>query len=246
MLPHFDVEVVVGAINPEHLRVIWVDEVSEDGIGDNRLYIDLTGTDWSDIAPIIQVEEALIKVAAERAANADDFDRIIAEALAAQYPGDDIDEGPLSDFALLDAGVISAAAALSAAGCVSTTSCRGHNGTGEPHPLIRFAADDLRLGYVREAAVLAGCGLLLDGGGMLQLFATNVLAFVAFAKALLEKREYLEAITSTVACTRPGDDYLYDYDDDVRRRDLAKILERVDAERIVECDGQLSLFECGP
>src|SRR2546429_1881901 len=117
MLPHFDVEVVVEAINPEHLRVIWVDEVSNDGIGDNRLYIDLTGTDWSDIAPIIQIEEALIKVAAERAANADDFDRVIEEALAAQYPGDDIDEGPLSDFALLDAGVISAAAALSAAGC---------------------------------------------------------------------------------------------------------------------------------
>src|SRR5262249_31744164 len=116
MLPHFDVEVVVEAINPEHLRVIWTDEVSDDGIGDNRLYIDLTGTRWPDVAPIIQAEEALIKVAAERAADTDDFDRIVEEMLEAQYPGDDIGEGPLSDFVQLDAGVISAAAALSAAG----------------------------------------------------------------------------------------------------------------------------------
>lgn len=32
VLPHFDVEVSVDEINPDLLRVIWFDEVADDGI----------------------------------------------------------------------------------------------------------------------------------------------------------------------------------------------------------------------
>ena len=44
---------------------------------------------------------------------------------------------------------MSAVAALSAAGCVTTTSCRGHRRHGEPSPLVRFATDEQRLPVVQ-------------------------------------------------------------------------------------------------
>ena len=219
MLPHFDVDVEVAAINPDLLRVIWLDDVSADGIGDNRMYEDLSGTEWSEVQAVIDEEAPLVRSAAQRATDADEFDQILNRTLAELYPDDNSDEGPLARFIALDAGVMSAVAALSAAGCVSTTSCRGHRRRGEPCPLVRFAADELRLTPILDAASRAGCGLLLDEDGMLQLYAVDTLAFVAFARELLLRRDALDAIETRVARQRPHK-YVGDFVTDVRRRDL--------------------------
>ena len=149
MLPEFDVEPEVAQVDPGLLRVVWLDEVLADGVGDNLMYEDISGTAWPEVEAVILEEDELIRAAADRATDGDDFDRLVNYELEQRYPGDDFDDGPLSEFAGLDVGVMSAVAALSAAGCVTTTSCRGHRRHGEPSPLVRFATDEQRLPVVQ-------------------------------------------------------------------------------------------------
>jgi hypothetical protein len=217
--PKFDVEPEVAQVDPGSLRIVWLDEVLADGVGDNLMYEDISGTAWPEVEAVILEEDKLIRAAADRATEGDDFDRLVSYELEQRYPGDDFDEGPLSEFAGLDVGVMSAVAALSAAGCVTTTSCRGHHRHGEPNPLVRFATDEQRLPVVQAAASNARCGLLLDEDGMLQLYAANVLALVEFARQMLQRRQALDAIETPVPCERPPDAVI-DFLSDIRRRDL--------------------------
>jgi hypothetical protein len=240
MLPRFDVDVRVGDINAGLLRVVWTDEVTYDGIGDNRAYADVTGADWSNVGQVIEAEAALLQTAAATALDATDFDRTVDRFMDDHYPGEDIDEGPLSEFAMLDVGVMAAVAALSAAGAVSTTSCRGHSDHGEPNPLVRFTADEHRLPLIRDACARSGSGLLLDHLGMLQLYAADALTLVEFARGMVELRDRFDTINSDVACDRPSDDLLDNYGADLRRRDLYVIWEQTPADQRVECTGQLS------
>ncbi len=129
MLPRFEVQATVDEIDPGKLRVIWTDEADE-GIGDNRLYTDLTGVEWTEIEEVIAAEEAMIKSVESAATDAVEFERVIGEMMDKQYSGENFDEGPLSAFAMLDAGIMAAVAAPAAAGCVPTTSCRGHQEWG--------------------------------------------------------------------------------------------------------------------
>jgi hypothetical protein len=200
--PKFDVEPEVAQVDPGSLRIVWLDEVLADGVGDNLMYEDISGTAWPEVEAVILEEDELIRGAADRATDADDFD-----------------EGPLSEFAGLDVGVMSAVAALSTAGCVTTTSCRGHHRHGEPSPLVRFATEEQRLPVVQAAASNARCGLLLDKDGMLQLCAANVLALVEFARQMLQRRQAFDVIETPVPCERPPDAVI-DFLSDIRRRDL--------------------------
>lgn len=240
-VPQFDVDVHVDDIDPDLLRLIFDDEVEDEGIGDNRLYFDVTGTTWLEVESIIEAEEALVMSVAENATDVDDFDRLIEQAMDTLYPGEDIDEGPLSDLSMLDLGVISAVAALAAAGCVSTTSRRGHRQTGEANPFVRFATDDLRLPHLREAAMAAKCGLLVDSVGMVQPYPVDVRAFIEFARQLLLRRGALFAIETPVSCARLDDEVLDQLDDPPRRRDLHRALQISGVDQV--CDGQLPLFE---
>src|ERR1017187_3289927 len=242
MVPHFDLEIKLVPIDPELLRVIWVDEVSSDGVGDNRLYEDFSGTDWRDVQDVIEAESALLQEASHRSADIDEFDLAIDEILEERYPDDDTADGPLSDFLSLDLGVMSAVAALSASGSFSTTSCRGHRTDGEAAPLVRFTTDETRLAAILAAASNSRCGLLLDGDGMLQLYATNILSFVAFARELVKDRSIFDANETVVACDRPPR-YIEDFTTAVRRRDYLAALNELDSARDYPGDGQLSLFE---
>lgn len=219
VLPQFDVEPEVAQVDPGSLRVVWLDEVLADGIGDNLAYQDISGTAWPEVEAVITEEDALIRAAADRAIDGDDFDRLVNYELRQRYPGDDFDEEPLSEFADLDVGVMSAVAALSASGCVTTTSCRSHRRHGEPSPLVRFATDEQRLPIVQAAASSAHCGRLLDEDGMLQLYAGNVLALVEFAREMLQRRQAFDAIEAPVPCERLPDAVI-DFLTDIRRRDL--------------------------
>ncbi len=241
MLPHFEVDAKVDHVSAGNLRVVWIDEVAGEGIGDNRMYADMTGVGWSDVEEVIGAEAKLVSDAASRAGGIADFDRIADQLLDEQYPGEDLDEGPLSEFALLDVGVMAAVASLSAAGCVTTTSCRGHAQRGEANPLVRFSADGHRLPLIRAACTRSGCGLLLDHAGMLQLYAADVLALIDFAKQVLDLRDSFDQIEPEVACKRPGDNLLQNYDHDVRWHDLDAMRAQLAADQPVQCTGQLSL-----
>jgi hypothetical protein len=228
MIPKFDVEIQIAQIDPELLRVIWIDEVSSDGVGDNRLYEDFSGTEWEIVRSVIEVENALLREASRRSANIDEFDRAIRDILREKYPDDDTPGDALSDFLSLDLGVISAVAALSASGSISTTSCRGHRVDGEAAPLVRFTTDEARLGYILAASSSSGCGLLLDNDGMLQLYARDVLSFVAFARELVMARSELDANDSVVARARPQR-YVGDFTSTVRRKDYLAALDESDS-----------------
>jgi len=220
MLPHFAVDIEIAEIDAGRLRVVWIDEVMADGVGDNLMYEDISGTTWQEVNAVIAEEAALIDSASLRAVDEDDFDRIVDVELRQRYPGDDFDEGPLSPFTGLDAGVMSAVAALSASGCITTTSCRGHRAHSEPNPLVRFAADEERLLLVQAAATSAGCGLLLDEDGMLQLYATSILAFIDFARETMRHSDAFDAVSTSVARQRPPG-LAHDFLGTIRRRDLS-------------------------
>jgi hypothetical protein len=243
VVPEFGIRCEVGTINPDLLRVVWQDEVDGDGIGDNRCYFGLTGTGWPDVASLAEAEEALVQRVAEHACDARDFENLLNQAVDDEYPGEDLDEGPLAEFIMLDVGVISAVAALWAGGCVSTFSCRGHDTDRDSCPHIRFTTDEQRLPFVRQAALSAGCGLALDNTGMLELYANDVLALIRFARALSALQTALKGIGTVVPSERPADNYLDGYDSVVRRCDLADIRNKQEAEQPWHCDGQLSLFD---
>lgn len=220
MVPHFEVDIEVAEIDAGCLRTVWLDEVMADGVGDNLMYEDISGTSWQEVNAVIAEETDLIGSASLRAVDGDDFDRIADADLRELCVADDFDEGPLAAFADLDVGVMSAVAALSASGCITTTSCRGHRARGEPSPLVRFAADEERLPLVRAAAVSAGCGLLLDDDGMLQLYAADVLAFIDFAREAMRRSEAFDAVSTSVARQRPPGQ-AQDFFGNTRRRDFS-------------------------
>jgi len=230
MVPEFDLEIEVAPIDPDLLRVIWIDEVSSDGVGDNQLYEDFSGVGWKEVQDVIDEESVLLQEASERSANIDEFDQAIDEILGERYPDDDATDGALSDFLDLDLGVMSAVAALSASGSISTTSCRGHRANGEAAPLVRFATDGARLAHILAAASGSGCGLLLDDDGMLQLYAKNILSFVAFARELVKARSTFDATGTVVTCRRPRR-YVQDFTTAVRRKDYLAALNESDSAR---------------
>lgn len=195
MLPTFPGSVRVEMIDADELCVVWLEETAE-GVGDNREYEEIAEVTWDEVAAAIPAERELLAIASE-ATDGEDFDRRADDAIDERYSGDrytpdgtEVDEGPLTRFQDLDLGVMSAVAALVAAGALTTTSCRGHQANrGEPRPLIRFVCDEVRLPWISSAAAEAGCGLLLDPHGMLQLYASDVGAFVSFASRLLARRD---------------------------------------------------------
>jgi hypothetical protein len=195
VLPTFPDPVRVELIDADDLCVVWLEEAVE-GVGDNLLYEEIAEVSWDEVADAVRAERELLAIASEATA-AEDFDQMADAAVDQRYSGDrytpdgtEIDEGPLTRFQDLDLGVMSAVAALVAAGALTTTSCRGHHSNrGERRPLIRFVCDDVRLPLISASAAAAGCGLLLDPFGMLQLYASDVGAFVRFASRLLARRD---------------------------------------------------------
>ena len=94
----------------------------------------------------------------------------------------------------IDLGVASAVLALNAAGCVTTTSCRGGPGHQVAHPLIRVWADRLRGEILTNAARAAGCGLRVDEEGHATIEAPSVTETIGLGAALLERRLLFEAL----------------------------------------------------
>jgi hypothetical protein len=81
VLPKFDVEPEVAQVDPGSLRVVWLDEVLADGVGDNLMYEDISGTAWAEVEAVILEEDELIRAAADRATDSDDFHRLVSYEL---------------------------------------------------------------------------------------------------------------------------------------------------------------------
>ncbi|WP_433612568.1 hypothetical protein ACQP2P_01695 [Dactylosporangium sp. CA-139114] len=223
-------------------------------MGDNLLYQEIAEVSWEEVAEAISAEQELLAVAS-LATGDEDFDQRADAAVRDRYTGErytydgtEIDEGPLTRFQDLDLGVMSAVAALVASGCLTTTSCRGHHSNrGERRPLVRFICDDKRLPLISAAAAEAGCGLHLDTWGMLQLYASEVNAFVRFASRLLARRETFASFSmeNLFESRDVYGEYLEDWEADhdleyFSRRELLLMRQRIASLNPIE--GQDRLF----
>jgi hypothetical protein len=144
---------------------------------------------WEDAVEALEVERDLVRDADSRASTAREFDSLL---------DGDLDDWQRIALRGLDAGVATAVLALNAAGCVTTTSCRGHAGRyasddGHDFPRVRFMADPARARLVRDAAEGTGCGFGVEPP-IAEVFASSLAEFMAFAKTMLSTRAAFEAL----------------------------------------------------
>lgn len=190
MIPRADVDLWVD--DPELTSGLPApDEVESAGFTDGNFQYEgyFAQTSWDEAAEALEVERELIQVADSRAATPREFDTLI--------------DGELEDWqqialAGLDAGVATAVLALNAAGCVTTTSCRGHQGRyasddGHDFPRVRFMADRARARLVRDAAVKSNCGFGVEPP-IVEVFARSLTEMMAFAAQMLAVRSAFDAL----------------------------------------------------
>jgi len=149
----------------------------QDGEGVNRLFCDLSGMPWAIVERLIEYEEPKVSAVDSREAGTDDV-----------FERRDVDP-----WFGLDLGVASAVGALSAANCFPVWSCNGEPKHTESLPTILFRARVTRVPDLLEVAEEAGCGLI-NNFEHLELYATHVRHFIAFARALLARRSRLRPV----------------------------------------------------
>jgi hypothetical protein len=149
----------------------------------NREYMDFRGISWEEAQEAFDYETSIL----ERFASTEetkDIDELI----------DDDEDDDFPPLAGLDVGVASAVMTLSAARCITITSCNGGaNGHVQDYPVIVFRCQTAYVPLLVEIAEIAGCGLENSEAGAIALFAGDVHKIVHFAKELLQRRSSFEA-----------------------------------------------------
>ena len=150
----------------------WPDDTDLDDYGSssNRLYRDMRAFSWDDAANALDLEETLL--------SAHGWDLGAAqEGLA--------DEDLFWTLWDLDIGVASTVLALSAAGCVPTSSCSGGSGHTQPCPVVKFFSPPSHVPDLLAVASEAGCGLVDDADGSLLVYSASVADLLRFARSLI-------------------------------------------------------------
>lgn len=167
------------------------DEVESAGFTDGNFQYEeyYAQASWDEAVEALEVERELIGAADARASAPSEFDALIDGEL------EDWQQIALSG---LDAGVATAVLALNAAGCVTTTSCRGHPGRyisddGHDFPRVRFMADPPRARLVRDAAADSGCGFGVEPP-IVEVFARSLTEMMAFAERMLAARTAFDTL----------------------------------------------------
>lgn len=149
----------------------------------NRLYdSDFHDATWEDAIDALEVERDLVIVAHTQSTTWSDFEDAVDS---------DEDFDPFVTCGL-DIGVAGLVLALCAAGCATTTSCRGHVHGPFDYPLVRFFADIGRARIVRDCAIEAGCGFA--SGGPMEVWGPSVLHAIRLAHLLVYCRPAFERL----------------------------------------------------
>lgn len=166
------------------------DEAEGDTFDGNRLYDpSLLGIDWIDVADGLALEADLVERADREATDVDQFEAILEE---------DPDEDTLMIFGSLDLGVAGAVLALSAAGCVTASSCRGFGGHAYELPEVTFWADVERAWLVRNVAADVGCSFGVDDEGRASVWGPSVRELMALGAELYERRASFDALPERI------------------------------------------------
>lgn len=183
---HFDIE-IVRAVDCTRLGWPALDQRQEGGrLGGNHEYVDLRHISWAEAVDIADEERGII----DRIERADDPD---AEWTVIE---EELEEDP-GLMVLIDLGIASTVAALSAAGCITVSSCNG-GAYGDHHheryPLVAFYARRQHVPLLLGAAERAGVGIENDPDGAVVVYADAIDRMPMFAAALIEDRAGFEAL----------------------------------------------------
>jgi hypothetical protein len=167
-----------------------LDDLFSDTFDGNRLYDPgILDADWDDVRDAIEIEKDLISAADAGSTTADEFDAILDE---------DLEDWQAMALRGLDVGVAAAVLALSAAGCATSSSCRGHHAQ-HPSPFVVpevvFWTNPERAGVIREVAAKVGCAFGVGDEGRASVWAPSVVEMAEFAGALLAERATLDALS---------------------------------------------------
>lgn len=154
-----------------------------------RDYEPMIDIGWAEARECVKAETRWLQ-RASAAQDAGTFDKILA-AVPDEEARDDVDWL----FRGNDVGVAGLVFVLSAAGYATCYSCRGHVGLeGTRVPQVRLGTEPERLrllvGHVRQA----GCGLAVDGDGLVTIYARSVTEPHALARHMLDDRLVFEAL----------------------------------------------------
>lgn len=151
----------------------------------NRQYMPL-GADppsWEEAASLLGEErEAVAEISAE-ARDDQEFEDLAGDRGEAL-----VWEGEF--FNGLDLGMEALCAALAAAGCLTSASCRGHPGAHAwaSFPMVILGADPRRAAILEAAAAESGCGIASDSEGLLEVWAPSLAETFAMAECVIARR----------------------------------------------------------
>jgi hypothetical protein len=136
---------------------------------------------WQEAAEALEIEQ----------------DRLARASFASEREEfEDLLDGELEDWEAmatggLDVGIAAAVLALNAAGCLTSSSCRGHywQEGDAVRPWISVYSDPARRALIAQCAAQTGCGFAIDELGAALIFAPSIAEMIAFATALADRRE---------------------------------------------------------
>jgi hypothetical protein len=175
------IEQVLDAASLAKLSDAAADEADESGdLAGNRMYQDLRGYGWPDVARALAVERRLIAILQEAEDLEAEAMRIDDERLDCFEPSDGL-WGP-------DVGVTSARIALSALGAIPVASCNagGFGGTHQgAYPYVAFFMGEADPEAIISTARAAGVGVRSDIDGVVPIFGAGDLSILRFAETAL-------------------------------------------------------------
>jgi hypothetical protein len=151
----------------------------------NREYVsDLAAeATWELAAECLRFECEAVAEIAQEATDQDSFDEAAFE-----------DDAFVTLFGL-ELGVEAACVALSAAGCMTASSCRGHSSGWSRFPVIVFVADRRRAALVEAVAREVGCGLQSDlSERTLELWAPSITEIQRLASRVIARRAEFDGL----------------------------------------------------
>lgn len=175
---------IVRVVDPTKLT--WPRSPEAAAAASNREFIDLSDLTWSEAEEALEQEEGLIRRIADAAALPLSELDIDAELDEGEYIG--WLEEP---WGCLDLGIAGVVASLSAAGCLTVSSCNGSRGHRESHPLVAFHCKRALLPILLECAERAECGMVNSSDGTAVVYATNVYSLLTFAREIIARRTSL-------------------------------------------------------
>jgi hypothetical protein len=176
------IEQVLDVASLARLSDAAADEADESGdLAGNRMYQDLRGYGWPDVARALVVEHRMIA----RLQEAEDLE---AEAMRIDDERLDCFE-PSDGLWGLDVGVASVTIALSAFGAIPVASCNaaGFGGTHQgAYPYVAFFIGGADPNAIISTARAAGVGVRNDTDGVAQIFGASDLSLLRFAETALK------------------------------------------------------------